>query len=114
MLRRFIGGARALRVITVSEDVEQALQEAELESRSITLALEDEVYDSVCNGLHAVLKPALDHGVFPVAILCSDDVKRKVLSLTRSTAKRLFVLTFGELEPGIPVEQVGIWGLVSR
>ena len=114
VLRRFIGGARALRVITVSEDVEQALQEAELESRSITLALEDEVYDSVCNGLHAVLKPALDHGVFPVAILCSDDVKRKVLSLTRSTAKRLFVLTFGELEPGIPVEQVGIWGLVSR
>lgn len=114
MLRRFIGSAKTLRVITLSEELEQLLQDSEVESRSLSLAIESETFDAVGRGLQAVLKPTLENGVFPVAILCPDAVKSKVVAFTRSTTKRIFVLTFGELEPAIPVEQVGIWGVASR
>ncbi len=114
VLRRFMGNAKSLRVIALSEEVEQILEEAELGGKSLPLALDASVYDSLSNGLSAVLKPALEHGVVPVAILCTEDLKAKVLSVTRGATKRLFVLTFGELDPAIPVEQIGSWGLVSR
>ena len=114
ILRRFIGAARALRVISLSSEVEQILSDAELESRALPLALEAEVYEAVSNGLHTVLKPAFEYGVVPVAILCSDEVKLKVLSVTRSMTRRLFVMTFGDLDPAVPVEQVGIWNIAYR
>ena len=114
VLRRFIGPAKSLRVISLSAEVEQLLEDTELGGKSLPLALEPELYDSLCNGLHAVLKPTLEFGVVPVAILCSEDTKAKVLSVTRGSAKKLFVLTFGELDPGIRVEQIGFWGLTAR
>lgn len=114
ILRRFIGPAKSLRVICLSGEVEQILQEAELGGKALPLALEAEVYDSISGGLQSVMKPALEVGVHPVAILCSEEIKPKVLSLTRRGARRLFVLTFGDLDPTIPVEQVGVWGLASR
>ncbi len=114
VLRRFIGAAKSLRVIQLAVEVEQILEEAELGGKSLPLAVEPETYDALCNGLQAVLKPTLEHGVVPVAILCSEDAKAKVLSVTRGAAKKLFVLTFGELDPAIRVEQIGLWGLTSR
>ena len=90
------------------------LEDAELGGKSLPLAVEPEIYDALCNGLQAVLKPTLELGVVPVAILCSEDTKAKVLSVTRGAAKKLFVLTFGELDPAIRVEQIGSWGLASR
>jgi len=80
----------------------------------LPLALEAEVYEAISNGLHTVLKPAFEYGVVPVAILCSDEVKLKVLSVTRSMTRRLFVMTFGDLDPAVPVEQVGIWNIAYR
>lgn len=114
VLRRFIGAASALRVISLSAEVEQLLEDAELGGKSLPLAIEPDTYDALCNGLNAVIKPTLEFGVVPVAILCSEDAKAKVLSVTRGSAKRLFVLTFGELDPGIRVEQIGLWGLAAR
>lgn len=114
VLRRFIGPAKSLRVISLTAEVEQVLEDAELGGKSLPLAVEPETYDALCNGLQAVLKPTLELGVVPVAILCSEDTKAKVLSVTRGAAKKLFVLTFGELDPAIRVEQIGSWGLASR
>lgn len=114
VLRRFIGPSKSIRVIALSAEVEQVLEEAQLGGKSLPLALEPDTYDALCNGLQAVLKPTLEFGVVPVAILCSEDAKAKVFSVTRGAAKKLFVLTFGELDPGIGVEQIGLWELASR
>ena len=70
--------------------------------------------DALLAGLSRVLRPTLDQGILPVALLCSNDLKEKVLSITRMTKHSLFVTTFEELDPSVPVQQVGMWMMVGR
>jgi flagellar biosynthesis protein FlhA len=114
IIRRVVGGGRALRVISLSQAVEEALREADYENRALPLAVELEVFEALKLGLDRVVRPALDLGATPIALLCAQDLRLKVQSLLRSTARRMFVASYEELEPGIPVEQVGIWELEYR
>jgi flagellar biosynthesis component FlhA len=50
----------------------------------------------------------------PVAILCNAEIRKKVISLTRGLTRSLFVVSYEELDPGIPVEQIATWELVLR
>jgi flagellar biosynthesis component FlhA len=94
--------------------VEQALQEAEISTSGLPLAIEDGTFEALSSGLHAVLKSAFELGAVPVAILCSSEVRDKVLSLARGLTRPLFVLSYEELDPVMLVEQIGTWELVSR
>jgi type III secretion protein V len=114
ILRRIVGGGRALRVVSLSTAVEDALREADYDNRALPLAVDVSVFEALKLGLDRVMRPALELGVTPVALLCSQDLRLKVQSLLRSTARRMFVASYEELEPGIPVEQVGTWELEYR
>jgi type III secretion protein V len=114
VMRRHLGAARSVRVIALSSEVEQALNEGELSSQGMPLAVEASVFDALSAGLNTVLRPAFDLGVVPVAVICSADLRDKVLSVTRATARSLFVLSFEDLDPAIPVEQIGTWQLALR
>jgi type III secretory pathway component EscV len=114
VLRRFLGTAHSLHVVSLSEEVECALSEAEFDNKSLPVAVEATVLDELINGLATVLKPTLDQGSLPIALLCSHDIKEKVLSITRMTKHALFVTTFEELDPSVPVQQVGVWMLAER
>jgi type III secretion protein V len=114
ILRRYIGSSGGIRVLGLSGDVEQALQEAEISTSGLPLAIEDGTFEALSSGLHAVLKSAFELGAVPVAILCSSEVRDKVLSLARGLTRPLFVLSYEELDPVMLVEQIGTWELVSR
>ena len=114
MLRRFLGSTKSLHVVSLSGDVERALAGADYENRALPLALDDDILDGLLRGLSDVLKPILEDGVVPVALLCSREIKEKVLSITRMCAQPLFVTTFEELDPSVPVQQVGYWALADR
>lgn len=114
VLRRFLGDARSLHVVSLSGEVERTLAEADFENKSLPVAVEESVLESLVSGLRAVLKPSLEGGALPVALLCSQEVKEKVLSITRMYAHALFVTTFEELDPSIPVQEVGMWTLLGR
>jgi type III secretion protein V len=114
ILRRYIGSSGGIRVLGLSGDVEQALQDAEISDSGLPLAVEDGTFEALSSGLHAVLKSAFEFGAVPVAILCSSEVRDKVLSLARGLTHPLFVLSYEELDPVMLVEQIGTWELVSR
>lgn len=114
VLRRFLGSARSLHVVSLSGEVERALAEADFENKSLPVAVEESVLEALVSGLRAVLKPSLEGGALPVALLCSQEIKEKVLSITRMYAHALFVTTFEELDPSVPVQEVGLWTLIGR
>jgi type III secretion protein V len=114
ILRRYMGSAKGVRVLGLSSDVEQALHEAELSDRGLPLAVDNGTFEALNSGLHTVLKPAFELGVVPVAILCNAEIRKKVISLTRGLTRSLFVVSYEELDPGIPVEQIATWELVLR
>jgi type III secretion protein V len=114
VLRRFLGSASSLHVVSLSQDVERTLSEADFDNKALPVAVEAPVLDALLAGLSRVLRPALDQGILPVALLCSNDLKEKVLSITRMTKHSLFVTTYEELDPSVPVQQVGTWMMVGR
>jgi flagellar biosynthesis component FlhA len=114
VLRRFLGSAKSLHVVSISSDVERVLAGADFENKALPLALDDNALDALLRGLSDVLRPILEGGILPVALLCSRESKEKVLSITRMCAQPLFVTTFEELDPSVPVQQVGYWALAER
>lgn len=114
MIKRIVGGSRSFRVVSLSHEVEETLRNAEYENRALPLAIEDDVFEALRSGLERVVKPALDQGITPVCLLCSQDIRVKVLSLLRSASRRLFVASYEELEAGMAVEQIGTWELEYR
>jgi type III secretion protein V len=114
VLRRFIGSGRSLHVVSMSPEVEQLLADADFGGKLLPLALEDGDLSALHNGLSAVLRPSLEGGVLPVALLCPQELKEKVLSFVRMYTHPLFVTTFEELDPSVPVQQIGVWGVTAR
>jgi type III secretion protein V len=114
VLRRFLGSSQTLHVVSLSDEVERTLQDADFENKSLPVAVEAAVLDELMQGLSNVLKPVLEQGILPIALLCSNEVKEKVLSITRMTKQSLFVTTFEELDPSISVQQIGMWTLAER
>ena len=90
------------------------MADADFGGRSLPLALDDTDLSALHNGLSVVLRPSLENGVLPIALLCSQEIKEKVLSLVRMYTHPLFVTTFEELDPSVPVQQVGVWSLATR
>jgi flagellar biosynthesis component FlhA len=114
VLRRFLGSSPSLHIVSLSAEVERTLEEADFDNKSLPVAVEASVLDALIQGLANVLKPTLEQGTLPVALLCSNEVKEKVLSITRMTKHGLFVTTFEELDPSVSVQQIGMWTLAGR
>lgn len=114
VLRRFLGSGQSLHVVSLSDEVERTLQDADFDNKSLPVAVEAPVLDALMQGLANVLKPTLEQGILPIALLCSNEVKEKVLSITRMTKHSLFVTTFEELDPSVSVQQIGMWTLAGR
>ena len=114
VLRRFLGSGNSLHVVSLSDEVERTLQDADFDNKSLPVAVEAPVLDALMQGLANVLKPTLEQGILPIALLCSNEVKEKVLSITRMTKHSLFVTTFEELDPSVAVQQIGMWTLAGR
>ncbi|MEN9846240.1 MAG: hypothetical protein RIS36_1387 [Pseudomonadota bacterium] len=114
VLRRFLGSGHSLHVVSLSDEVERTLQDADFDNKSLPVAVEAPVLDELMQGLADVLKPTLEQGILPIALLCSNEVKEKVLSITRMMKHSLFVTTFEELDPSVSVQQIGMWRLAGR
>jgi type III secretion protein V len=114
VLRRFLGSRQSLHVVSLSDEVERTLQDADFDNRSLPVAVDAPVLDALMQGLANVLRPTLEQGILPIALLCSNEVKEKVLSITRMTKHSLFVTTFEELDPSVSVQQIGMWTLAGR
>jgi type III secretion protein V len=114
IVKRVVGAADSFRVVSLSQEVEEVIRNAEYENRALPLALEQDMFEALRSGLERVVRPALDHGITPVCLLCSQDIRVKVLSLLRAASRRLFVASYEELEAGMAVEQIGTWELEYR
>jgi hypothetical protein len=51
----------------------------------------------------------LQSGSLSVALLCSREIKEKVISFVRMSGLRVFVTTLEEIDPAFPVTQIGVW-----
>lgn len=109
IVRRFVGGLPALPVFTLSPNVEHNFEEASADRWTTSLAMAPELYDTLLRGLFEVVRPTLQAGCLPVALLCSRDVKEKVISFVRMSGLQVFVTTLDEVDPSFPVMQIGVW-----
>jgi type III secretion protein V len=109
IVRRFVGAIPALPVLSLSPEVEQSFEGASAERWSTSLAMAPELYDSLLQGLYAVVRPTLQSGCLPIALLCSREVKEKVISFVRISGLKIFVTTLDEIDPAFPVMQMGVW-----
>jgi type III secretion protein V len=109
IVRRFVGSCAALPVLTLSPNVEGNFEDASADRWTTSLAMAPELYDTLLQGLFAVVRPALAAGSLPIALLCSRGVKEKVISFVRMSGLRIFVTTLDEIDPSFPVMQIGVW-----
>jgi type III secretion protein V len=109
IVRRFVGSVNSLPVLTLSPDVEQNFEEASADRWTTSLAMAPELYDTLLRGLYSVVRPTLAAGCLPVALLCSRDIKEKVIAFVRMSGLRVFVTTLDEIDPAFPVMQIGVW-----
>jgi flagellar biosynthesis component FlhA len=89
--------------------VEQNFEEASADRWTTSLAMAPELYDTLLRGLYSVVRPTLAAGCLPVALLCSRDIKEKVIAFVRMSGLRVFVTTLDEIDPAFPVMQIGVW-----
>jgi type III secretion protein V len=109
IVRRFVGGVGSLPVLTLSPVVEHNFEEASADRWTTSLAMAPDLYDTLLRGLYAVVRPTLQAGCLPVALLCSRDIKEKVISFVRMSGLHVFVTTLDEIDPSFPVMQIGVW-----
>ena len=74
-----------------------------------SLAIPPEVYDALLQGLYDGVRTNLRLGNLPLALLCSREIKEKVINFIRTSDLTIFVTTLDEIDPMIPVMQVGVW-----
>jgi type III secretion protein V len=109
VVRRFVSSGVALPVLTLSPDVERNFEEASADRWTTSLAMAPDLYDTLLQGLYEVVKPTLQSGSLSVALLCSREIKEKVISFVRMSGLRVFVTTLEEIDPAFPVTQIGVW-----
>jgi type III secretion protein V len=109
VVRRFVGSRSSLPVLTLAPDVERNFEDASADRWTTSLAMAPELYDNLLKGLYEVVKPTLQAGSIPIALLCSREIKEKVIAFVRMSGLRVFVTTLEEVDPAFPVTQVGVW-----
>jgi flagellar biosynthesis component FlhA len=114
MIKKILGPHRSLRVISLSPDLEEALDGADFEGKGLPLPLGLETLQVVELNLARITKPINESGVHPVVVLCRSDLREKVSSLIHFSSQRAFIIGVEELEPSQSVEQVGVWSLEHR
>lgn len=111
VLSRYLGPRDALQVITLSPEVEAAFDAVSIESRNMPLPLEPEVFDELQRTFVPLMKGIREQGVGPLAVLCRGDLRAKVVRFVRGLSPHPAVLALEEIDPGLGVEQIGVWRL---
>jgi flagellar biosynthesis component FlhA len=113
IVQRFLGNASSLRVVSISEDVQNLLSEAAMDRAGYPLGLDEEVAVSLSLGLEFALKAPIELGVMPLLLLCPAELKEKITYLVRRLYHPIQVIGLEDITPSIAVEQVGLWGLAK-
>jgi type III secretion protein V len=111
IVSRLLSVRRTLKVFTLAVDVEEILEGAQMDSRSLPLSLEPETFENLASSLQQLFSPILRRGLMPVSVLCRSELRSKVLNFVRNFNSTISVITFEELDPMVRVEQVGVWSI---
>lgn len=111
LLSRLLSERRTLRVLTMSNDIELALESAAMESGYGSPALAPEEFDRMRQGLREIMEPVRSRGVSPVSILCRAELRAKLLGFLRSASAAMPVIAFDELDPTVRIEPVAVWNM---
>ena len=109
IVRRLLGSAESLPVFSLSPEVETTFEDATSDRWTTSLAIPPDVYDALLQGLYDGVRTNLSIGNLPLALLCSREIKEKVINFIRTSDLTIFVTTLDEIDPMIPVMQVGVW-----
>ena len=110
-----LSGRDTLRVITLGEDIEEIFDELPLVQQGNKLtALEPQQLQDVKEGLLQIIEPIRLRGVLPVLVLCREDLRTRIKSFMHTVDEQISIMSFEELQPGIQVEPVGVWGFTNH
>ena len=108
LIGRYLTARRSLKVVTLSEGLEQLLQEHLSNSLKQTLA--PETFEVLRQKLAGLLEPLRTRGINQACLICRPEYRVALLEFLRLTGQRIGLLTFDELEAGVQLEPVGMWG----
>lgn len=106
---RVLTGQRSLRAFVLSREVEELFEQLPLESGSLPLSVPAQISDTLRDGLNRLVEPVRRFGVPRVCFVCRPDLRGRVGRFLRSAGHRYDAISFDELDPSIPVEQIAAW-----
>jgi len=107
LITRALSPRRTLKVLTLSPEVEDIFEEAELLPNGIP-ALPPESIAKMKEEILRLIEPVQVRGLLPVALLCRGSARQKVSALTRLFGSTVKVIAMDELEPKLVLEPLGM------
>lgn len=110
---RLLSPRRTLRVVTLDGALERVFEDAAVDAPELPLAIDPDALERFGAQLDAIVGPVKLRGILPVVVLCSRELRHKVLNFLRTSNRAVGVVTFEELDPTIGIEPIGVWGTVG-
>lgn len=107
---RVLTEQRSLRAFVLSREIEELFEQLPLESGSTPLSIPVHLTETLSEGLHRLIEPVRRFGVPRICFLCRTDLRGRVGSFLRSAGHRYQAIAWDELDSGISVERVAVWG----
>ncbi|MCB0310689.1 MAG: FHIPEP family type III secretion protein, partial [Bdellovibrionales bacterium] len=111
LLAPLVSCRQRLRVCTLSPELEETLDQAEISDVRNLIAIDPVDFERARTALKEISGPIKNRGVLPFCVLCRSDLRPKVVSLLDACGELLSVVTYEELEANFPLESVGNWDI---
>lgn len=108
-LGRLLSHRETLKVISVSTDIEEALEGVQITSQGGASVIDPQTFEAMQRGLQQIAEQIALRGLLPVSILCPVGLRHKLSDFLQLTYDYIDVVTFDELDPTIQVETIGVW-----
>jgi type III secretion protein V len=109
LLREVISSRQTVRAVTLSADSSELIHSMNSRVGSTLPVCNPDQLDSLMKAYEAIIIPIRSRGVFPIAILCPDDIRNRIEQIIRGFNHNEVVLCFDELDPQIRIEPIASW-----
>ncbi len=103
-----LGERRTLRVVTLSDKIEETLESVAGKTQNLSLS-ESDGLEHLRQTFESVINPVIKRGLPPFGFLCKAELRVPLLAFLRSVDCVFKVVTFEDLEPTLKIEKLAVW-----
>lgn len=112
-LSELLSNRKTLKVVVLAPETAELIRSIPLSGRLQSPSIPTQLLSLANIGLQETLRPVFRMGTSVVSVLVESDLRQQVRRILEISSVPLAVVTYDELEPGLPVEHVGFWRAAS-